>query len=159
MSPFSQLTLRLGDKEPLTRQAGYQRAVTLLSHRRARSVIKNLELPGTYSSAHSCHLKLWLRSSLAQLKSLAEAEIFNNGCLRGGTCRAEPKKEQKRPDATGGGEFCRCVPNPSPTGLHLDSCVGQEGKGTPPRVSHQPKDHKRRENEGVTRGACSLTGG
>lgn len=103
MSPFSQLTLRLGDKEPLTHQAGYQRAVTLLSHRRARSVIKNLELPGTYSSAHSCHLKLWLRSSLARLKSLAQAEIFNNGCLRGGTCRAEPKKEQKRPDGTGGG--------------------------------------------------------
>lgn len=71
--PFSQLTLSLGDKQPLTHQTGYQEAVTLLSHRRAHAVIKHLEFPSTYTSAHSRGLKLWLQRTLVWLKLLAEA--------------------------------------------------------------------------------------
>lgn len=44
-------------------------------------------------------------------------------------------------------------PDPNLLGHHLKLCMEQEGKGTPLRVSHQPKDHKPGEGEGATQGA------
>lgn len=73
--------------------------------------------------------------------------------------RSSPMDKPLKVSAWGGVESFVSKPNPSLLGHHLKLSMEQEGKGTPLHVSHQPKDHKHREGEGATEGACSPTGG
>lgn len=50
--------------------------MTLLFHCHGHTVINHLELHSTYTSAHSCDLKLWLQRTLVWLKLLTEAYLF-----------------------------------------------------------------------------------
>lgn len=76
---------------------------------------------------------------------------------------ADPEKGQMKSDGwracVGEWKVLSVSPDPSLLGRRLKLCVEQEGKGTPLHVSRQLKDHKPREGEGATQGACSPTGG
>lgn len=61
------------EKEHLNHEKEYREAMTLLFHCHGHTVINHLELHSTYTSAHSCDLKLWLQRTLVWLKLLTEA--------------------------------------------------------------------------------------
>lgn len=83
--------------ELLTHQADFQETGTFLSQHYAEPVIKNLRLPSTYTSAHSCDLKMGFHLSFVEAAYWG-LTFFNNGYLCTGTCRWQtPRRSRWNP--------------------------------------------------------------